>query len=91
MKLLSCLLLIGALFSTSSAKNPLCMICDPSFALPSTWLGAQMMIKAGCTRLGPVENACNGIVDNADLTASYPKMLPHLVTLKDIGCKNYCH
>ncbi|CAN99664.1 Lipoprotein [Caenorhabditis elegans] len=59
--------------------------------MPQTWEKAQNALNlAGCSNLGGAKKACNGIVNNANLTESFPNMLPHNVQLKDLACKKYC-
>ncbi|PIC50699.1 hypothetical protein B9Z55_001501 [Caenorhabditis nigoni] len=88
--LLSSLLLVALLATSCAAQNPLCIICSPSFTIPTEWSGAQQLLMTGCGSLGVAKNPCEGLVKNADLTSSYGNMYPHLVTLKQLGCKKFC-
>ncbi|CAL2030666.1 unnamed protein product [Caenorhabditis brenneri] len=91
MKLFLTILLLAALFSTaSSAGNPLCLICQSGLDIPTNWLGAQTLLRVGCSKLGPISEPCSKLVTVADLNDSYPAMYPHLVTIKRVACDKYC-
>ncbi|CAO4361139.1 unnamed protein product [Caenorhabditis nigoni] len=92
MKLFSAtfLSLFFCIFQTTSSQNTYCIICAEYFNFPETWDDASQLLKFGCSRLKFAEEACNGIVDNANLTDSYPNMYPHIINLKNLVCKKYC-
>uniref|UniRef100_A0A1I7U4U6 Saposin B-type domain-containing protein n=1 Tax=Caenorhabditis tropicalis TaxID=1561998 RepID=A0A1I7U4U6_9PELO len=89
MKLL--LLLLLALFAMTTAETDLCFVCSGFIKIPEDWEGAKELLGMGCNSFGNAAFACKGVLDAADLTESYPKMYPHILELKNIGCKYFCH
>ncbi|EGT54165.1 hypothetical protein CAEBREN_01955 [Caenorhabditis brenneri] len=87
MKFLLAILLI--FFFKPSLSFDACRLCT-FITVPTTWEDAALLAKAACSRLGVAKGECHQIVDNADLTSSYPNMYPHIVNLKDIVCGKYC-
>ncbi|EFO90749.1 hypothetical protein CRE_08139 [Caenorhabditis remanei] len=78
------ILVVTCLFKTTSSIPPGCIVCTPLLTTPTTWEDLSEIIKVGCRRLGDAEDACNGIIDNANLTDSYPNMYPHIVNFRKI-------
>uniref|UniRef100_A0A8R1EHC5 Saposin B-type domain-containing protein n=2 Tax=Caenorhabditis japonica TaxID=281687 RepID=A0A8R1EHC5_CAEJA len=74
----------------ATANHPLCMACSTMFTVPTTWDRAQKVFIHGCNALGNAKTPCTNLVNAADLTASYGKMLPHISKLREIGCSKYC-
>ncbi|CAJ43904.2 Saposin B-type domain-containing protein [Caenorhabditis elegans] len=92
MRILLYIFLFTVFFHETLAQQHIaCVFCNKLFNMPQTWEKAQNALNlAGCSNLGGAKKACNGIVNNANLTESFPNMLPHNVQLKDLACKKYC-
>ncbi|EFP11439.1 hypothetical protein CRE_09699 [Caenorhabditis remanei] len=83
-------LVVTCLFKTTSSLPPGCIVCTPLLTTPTTWEDLSELMRVACRRLKEAEDACNGIIDNANLTDSYPNMYPHIVNFRKILCKKYC-
>ncbi|EGT51115.1 hypothetical protein CAEBREN_07355 [Caenorhabditis brenneri] len=85
-----CLLAAVFMTGTDAQGYDACIICKPFIKFPETWDHAKLLLAEGCGELQEAKSACNGLLNAADLTRSYPQMLPYALSIKEIGCKYYC-
>ncbi|KAF1768693.1 hypothetical protein GCK72_000506 [Caenorhabditis remanei] len=68
----------------------MCIMCSGLIQIPKNWKDAQELLSYGCKSLGEAANACTGMINAADLTASYPRMYIWIIRLRAIGCQKFC-
>ncbi|EGT54115.1 hypothetical protein CAEBREN_17057 [Caenorhabditis brenneri] len=92
MKLFCILLLIAFCSTPTKADPPFCAVCSIFVGIPQTWPDLQQKLIDRCDSvlLSIAVYPCQMLIRNADLTDSYPKMLPFLYDLRMLGCKKFC-
>ncbi|EFP11379.1 hypothetical protein CRE_09705 [Caenorhabditis remanei] len=90
--LLAAFFLLAVFVTSTDAANTsgICIMCSGMIQIPNNWKDTQQLLSYGCKSLGEAANACSHMVEEADLTASYPRMFPYIIQLKDIGCRKFC-
>uniref|UniRef100_A0A1I7UC20 Saposin B-type domain-containing protein n=1 Tax=Caenorhabditis tropicalis TaxID=1561998 RepID=A0A1I7UC20_9PELO len=81
-----CLLLISSINSIEISDY--CTLCS-LLIIPKSWNDASKILNFVCRQFK--EESCARIVENADLTTSYPNMYPFIVEFKDRLCEKYCN